>query len=64
MQATLLAADEYKASLPTNGLGVIWTMESFSTYINLLYPHVTVKGPLGVANATMSDTQLLNPVSA
>ena len=36
-------AAEYKAGLPTarNG-GTSWTIESFSTYVNLRYPHITV----------------------
>jgi transposase-like protein len=44
MQATLLAADEYKAALPSGKGGTAWTMETFATYVKLLYPHVTVKG--------------------
>ena len=39
-----MTAEEYKASLPktkTQGF-TKWTMETFSTYVHLLYPHVTV----------------------
>jgi hypothetical protein len=37
-------ADNYKRSLPKtpNKRGVVWTMESFSTYVSLLYPEVRV----------------------
>lgn len=35
-------AETYKAGLPSNGSGVKWTIKSFSTYVNLLYPHITV----------------------
>lgn len=36
------AAAEYKAGLPTNCKGVQWTMMTFSIYVHLLYPHITV----------------------
>ena len=37
-------AEQYKASLPktANGLGVLWTIEAFSTWVNLAYPDVHV----------------------
>jgi hypothetical protein len=43
MQATLLTADEYKASLPKAKYGIAWSMDTFATYVNLLYPHIIVK---------------------
>jgi hypothetical protein len=42
MTESTISAEEYQASLPKKGKGVVWTIENFSTYINLLYPHVTV----------------------
>jgi hypothetical protein len=41
-----ITAEEYKASLPKtqNKRGVLWTIDTFSTYVNMLYPHITVKG--------------------
>jgi hypothetical protein len=47
MTVTTITAEEYKASLPRQNhgrRGVLWTMETFATYVNLLYPHVTVVG--------------------
>jgi hypothetical protein len=35
-------AENYKRTLPKNGTGVKWTMDSFSTYINLRYPKIKV----------------------
>ena len=37
-----MTAQEYKASLPKGRGGTAWTMESFSTYVTLRYPHITV----------------------
>ena len=38
-----MTAEEYKASLlPEGRKYVTWTMETFSVYVNLLYPHITV----------------------
>lgn len=48
-----ITAEEYRASLPRKGNGVLWSMETFSTYVNLLYPHVVVKeGQKWVTNKT------------
>jgi hypothetical protein len=44
MTASTISAEEYKASLIPAGKKLVrWTMETFSTYVNLVYPHVTVK---------------------
>ena len=38
-----LTAEEYKSSLlPDGRKKVFWTIETFSVYVNLLYPHVSV----------------------
>ena len=39
---TKMTAEEYKASLPKGSGGTAYTMETFSVYVNLLYPHITV----------------------
>ena len=39
---TKITAQEYRDGLPKARRGTAWTMETFSVYINLLYPHVTV----------------------
>jgi hypothetical protein len=44
MTASTISAEDFKATLPTNWKGVVWNIETFSTYVNLRYPHVTVKG--------------------
>jgi hypothetical protein len=45
MNNATISAEEYRASLiPAGKQRVQWTSDSFSTYINLLYPHVTVVG--------------------
>jgi hypothetical protein len=35
-------ADNYKRTLPKRGKGTAWTMDSFSTWVSLRYPHVKV----------------------
>ena len=35
-------AASYKASLPKGRGGTAWSIETFSVYVNLLYPHITV----------------------
>jgi hypothetical protein len=40
-----ITAEEFKAGLPRQVCGrkgVLWTLETYSTYVNLLYPHITV----------------------
>ncbi len=39
---TKISAQEYKDGLPVNWRGTVWTMETFSVCVNLLYPHITV----------------------
>lgn len=50
-----LTAEDYKDGLPrtSNGKRVKWTMETFSVYVNLLYPHITlVSGQVWTGNRT------------
>ena len=37
-----MTAKEYKDSLPRNGSGIKWTLQTYATYVNLLHPHITV----------------------
>ena len=38
----MITAEEFKAGLPKRNGGTGWTIDTFSTYVALLYPHVTV----------------------
>lgn len=38
----VFSAEGYLEGLPRNGSGVVWDIESFSTYVHLLYPHIQV----------------------
>lgn len=37
-----MTAEDYKATLPKGKGGTSWTMETFSTYVHLLYPNISV----------------------
>jgi hypothetical protein len=52
MTTTTQTAAEFKASLPThNSGGTQWMIETAATYINLLYPHITmVEGQEWIGN--------------